>query len=91
MDISNKPLEERVEYALKLLVDYPLIDGDHHKQWVLDQVARVLANSPTVAATAVDAHGETYVYPTLGESDRYRAFVAEVVGEGGEWSTGIAP
>ena len=29
--------------ALDLIVRYGGIDGDHHKAWVLDQIARVLA------------------------------------------------
>lgn len=31
------------EEALEMIFDYGGIDGAHHKQWVLDQVVRILA------------------------------------------------
>ena len=34
--------EERIEAAMEFISRYGYIDGGHHKQWVLDQVARVL-------------------------------------------------
>lgn len=33
---------ERMEEAMSLLLSYGQIDGDHHKAWVIDQVARML-------------------------------------------------
>jgi hypothetical protein len=35
---------ERIEDVLSLIDRYGGIDGAHHKQWVLDQVVRVLAD-----------------------------------------------
>ena len=35
--------KESIKKALDLIVRYGGIDGAHHKDWVLDQVARVLA------------------------------------------------
>ena len=37
---------ERIDDALDLITRYGGIDGDHHKQWVLDQVVRTLIGSP---------------------------------------------
>ena len=37
--------ETQVMEALGLIEQYGGIDGAHHKQWVLDQVARVLTGS----------------------------------------------
>lgn len=34
--------EKRIAKALKLILQYGGIDGDHHKAWVLDQVVRAL-------------------------------------------------
>jgi hypothetical protein len=34
--------QERIDVAMAYIGDYGYIDGAHHKQWVLDQVARVL-------------------------------------------------
>lgn len=36
--------EERVHKALDLIESYGGIDGGHHKQWVLDQLVRILAD-----------------------------------------------
>jgi len=35
----------KIEEALKLIFQYGGIDGNHHKQWVLDQVVRTLTGS----------------------------------------------
>jgi hypothetical protein len=35
--------EDKIEKALNLIMTYGGIDGAHHKQWVLDQVVRILA------------------------------------------------
>jgi hypothetical protein len=34
--------EDKITDALELLGRYGGIDGDHHKAWVLDQIARIL-------------------------------------------------
>lgn len=33
---------DKIEEALAVIEQYGGIDGDHHKQWVLDQVVRAL-------------------------------------------------
>jgi hypothetical protein len=35
--------EERICKALEIAADYGGIDGAHHKDWVIDQMVRVLA------------------------------------------------
>lgn len=40
---TTTSVEARIEQALALIGEYGEIDGAHHKQWVLDQVARTLA------------------------------------------------
>lgn len=35
-------MAERVDKATEIIFQYGMIDGDHHKQWVLDQVLRAL-------------------------------------------------
>lgn len=42
MSVQCEP-QERVEKALDIIIKYGSIDGAHHKDWVLDQVTRVLA------------------------------------------------
>lgn len=36
-------LEERIQAAIDLAVQYGGIDGAHHKTWVIDQMVRALA------------------------------------------------
>lgn len=36
--------EEKVDRALGVIEEYGGIDGAHHKQWVIDQVVRVLVD-----------------------------------------------
>lgn len=36
---------DRIAAALDLISRHGMTDGAHHKQWVLDQVARVLAGA----------------------------------------------
>lgn len=35
-------MTEAEKQAMKIIEQYGWIDGDHHKKWVLDQVARIL-------------------------------------------------
>jgi hypothetical protein len=35
-------LEDQVDHALDVILNYGSIDGAHHKQWVLDKVVRAL-------------------------------------------------
>jgi hypothetical protein len=50
--------EDRVQLAQELILDCGQIDGEHHKQWVLDQVLRLLAG---------DAYGEAIDQYRVGE------------------------
>jgi hypothetical protein len=36
--------QDRIDSAVQLIKEYGGIDGGHHKQWVLDQVVRVLVS-----------------------------------------------
>jgi hypothetical protein len=48
-------LDDRNEQSVALIVHYGSIDGAHHKQWVLDQVLRLLAGE---AYEEIIAEGE---------------------------------
>ena len=37
--------EYNVEEALRLLIRYGQIDGEHHKTWVIDQAVRILTGN----------------------------------------------
>lgn len=87
---------EKREKAINLIIQYGGIDGAHHKDWVLDQVVRILTNCPTIKQTARDYKGQEYSYDSLGESEEYKRIIKDAkAGEDGpdtyEWSTGIPP
>lgn len=83
------------EWALELIARDGGTDGDHHKAWVLDQIARVLTGTPVHVVEARWSNGHTEVRFDTGEpSEAYRAFVARVRdGEDGPetYSYGVAP
>jgi hypothetical protein len=88
-------LLDRITRALEY-VDSGQVDGEHHKAWAIDQIVRALTGCPIVTRTAVDTHGERYEYPSQGESEEYRRFLAAYrAGEDGpdtyHWEEGIAP
>jgi hypothetical protein len=80
-------LTARVEEALEVAQTYGGTDGEHHKNWVIDQMVRALTGCPAVEKTGTDARGHEYTYEARGESDWY----LRVVREAGEWDEGIAP
>jgi alpha/beta superfamily hydrolase len=70
--MTNTPTEK----ALALIFRYGGIDGGHHKQWVLDQVVRILAETP-------DGYAE-WLNDFRGDDDGQGHFRYE-------WDEGIAP
>ena len=40
------------DWAVYFLEMYGQIDGEHHKSWVLDQVARILKHTPVIVKEA---------------------------------------
>lgn len=36
--------EARIEAAMKVVDQYAMTDGAHHKQWVIDQIVRALTS-----------------------------------------------
>lgn len=88
--------EDRIAQALEYAVHFGGIDGEHHKTWVIDQMVRALTGCPQEIRSAVSPDGNSYQYGAQGESEEYRAFVADAcAGEDGpetySWEVGIAP
>jgi hypothetical protein len=65
--VVNSPIDRLTE-ALELVQEYGGIDGAHHKQWLLDQIVRILADSGYDAWVADYQDGEdgpdTYEWDT---------------------------
>lgn len=43
--MSEELYKQRIEDAIEVIEKYGWIDGVHHKQWCLDQIARILLAS----------------------------------------------
>ncbi len=66
---------ERIEAAIAIAERYGGIDGEHHKQWVIDQMLRVL-----MTPERYEEFWRTRTNGPDGEPDYYMP-----------WDTGIAP
>lgn len=87
------------EWALAYIGTYGGIDGEHHKEWVLDQVARILHGVPVIVTMARWADGTAELRHRTGEAtESYLKWLAEqrgeICGDGNyeyDYSEGIAP
>ena len=87
------------DWAMYFIGRYGQIDGSHHKQWVLDQAARILKGTPVEVVLARWSNGlEEYRVWTADEpSEEYKNWVEEMKGDivDGEYEygydEGIAP
>ena len=79
------------DWALYFIDRYGGIDGDHHKTWVLDQVARILNGAPVSAVEARWANGTTEYRVSVGSSSQYQAWVEQRGVDGEAWDEGVAP
>jgi hypothetical protein len=39
--VDPDPWIEQVQKVIKITLQYGMIDGEHHKQWLLDQILRI--------------------------------------------------
>ena len=101
--LEGTPFEgfTETDWAMTYIERYGSIDGDHHKQWVLDQMARVLKGTPVEVKLAQWSNGEKeYRLNTVEPpSSEYLQWVEEMKGEYDEeddsyeydYDVGIAP
>jgi hypothetical protein len=71
------------DWAMYFIERFGQIDGGHHKQWVLDQVARILKGTPVEVRLAkwADGHEEYRVSTAETPSKEYLKWVEEMKGE----------
>ena len=84
------------DWALHFIGQYGGIDGAHHKQWLIDLIARILNGAHIKIVQARWEGGETEYRLDVVASDAYITWVKEMkAGEDGpetyEWDEGIAP
>ncbi len=66
--------------ALIFIGQYGGIDGQHHKNWVLDQAARILNDTPVIVSLASWDNGYTELRFQTGEpSQQYKDWVISLV------------
>lgn len=69
------------DWAMEFISQYGQIDGDHHKAWVLDQVARILHGTPVISSMRRWDNGEEEItFQTDTPSAEYLMWVAEMTG-----------
>lgn len=97
-DVTDQHPVDPVKTALEMIFAYGQIDGEHHKAWVLDRVARILLNAPVTIKEARWSDGNTELRKTVGTSEAYERWVAEYCldeetgdPEGYEYNAGVAP
>lgn len=85
------------DWALKFIWMYGQIDGAHHKQWVLDQVTRILNDAPVIVTLAKWEGGHEEYRFHVESSEKYEVWVKNYRGDftDGEYEydydEGIAP
>ncbi len=96
-DVSDEHDISPTEGALLFILLYGGIDGAHHKDWVLDQVVRVLNGAPVVVEKAAWENGHTELRYHVGTPpEQYDEWVRKAKdGEDGPdsygYEVGIAP
>lgn len=98
VEIADSPFKDYTpgDWALYFIVKYGGFDGAHHKDWVLDQVARILNGADITIKKAEWTDHEPEYRVTVGESEQYHEWVRELKdGEDGpdtyDYDEGIAP
>lgn len=91
----------KTDWAMKYIECYSSTDGEHHKQWVLDQVARILKGTKVIVSLAQWKDGtKEYRFNTSeNTSQEYKDWAKEMLGEYNEldeeyeysYDEGIAP
>ena len=80
------------DWAMYYIERYSQIDGAHHKQWVLDQVARIIKGCTIQVKLAEWDNGEEeYRVNVIDESQDYKDWVQEWEDDGYDYDPGIAP
>lgn len=99
VDVSKHPKYSKYtqdDWAVLFITKYGSIDGDHHKQWCLDTVVRLLLGTPVIVTQARWKNGQTEDRFVLAEppSQAYLDWVKSMtsgVNAGYDYDPGIAP
>ena len=85
------------DWVIYFIESYGQYDGGHHKQWILDQISRIIKGTPIIIYEAKWSNGQSEFRIRTGEpSKEYLDWVCEMCdGEDGpetyDYDKGIAP
>jgi hypothetical protein len=99
VDVSDTEYKDYTpqDWALQWIGEYGGVDGDHHKNWVLDQVVRILKGTKVIVKVGRWSDGQEEYRITLDEAPfEYHKWVQNIC-DGGDgpntyhYDIGIAP
>jgi hypothetical protein len=88
------------DWVLYFIEKYGQIDGSHHKQWVLDQIVRIIHGCKIeIKLASWDNDENEYRVNIISESKKYKNWVQDMLGKYNEdeqcfdydYDKGIAP
>jgi hypothetical protein len=84
---------DKIGLATYYAFRYGQIDGSHHKQWVIDQMVRILLGTPVIFSLAKWDDGQSeWRLKTDKPSQEYLDFVKDYKNDGNyNYDKGIAP
>lgn len=85
---------KRKDWILWFVSNYGYIDGEEHKQWLIDQIAQICLGVKVIIKLAEWESGHTEYRVTLGEPNKAYKNWAGGYGppnDGSGWDQGIAP
>jgi hypothetical protein len=98
VDLTTTPFAKftHADWALYFVEHYGGIDGNHHKTWLIDQIARILNGCPLRVVEARWDDNQTEYRVTVGTCDKYLTWVKDMnAGEDGPdtyaWEEGVPP
>lgn len=56
-------MDERIQQAVEIAQRFGMIDGEHHKQWVIDQMVRTLLGPEGYAEWLADTNSDPEYAP----------------------------
>ena len=78
------------DWVMYFIENYSQIDGSHHKQWVIDQVAQILKGTPVIIKQARWEDTQEYSVSLGAPSKEYRLWVKNYKKKDYSYEKGIA-
>jgi hypothetical protein len=80
------------QWAIEYIKEYGGISGDHHKAWLVDQVARILHGTVVLVTEAYWSDGSREIRFRTGKPpNSYLEWVESIKLTNGDYEEGIAP